>query len=240
MSHRNIVVSSLLFISMSVSAADIKWGLVNVDHADWSSWGGSANTVMIAVELGAIVAIANFERFDNGTAAVLSAYLFSDMYLGMNIVESSVGKIIDADSTDGTRPECVHASGADVGGWRDASRDLIVPYGGEVLLGISVDHVAEFGDKIFGWAELVADVDGNLSISRSAFDFTGLPMIAGGGAIPEPTSAAFVALGLCVLALRQRKLSRRLRGHAESRARSGCFSCRHCDTAMSKGYDRII
>ena len=73
MSHRNIVVSSLLFISMSVSAADIKWGLVNVDHADWSSWGGSANTVMIAVELGAIVAIANFERFDNGTAAVLSA-----------------------------------------------------------------------------------------------------------------------------------------------------------------------
>jgi len=205
MSFKNMVALPFLLVSMVVSAAEVEWGVVSTDDVDWSSWGGAANTVMIGVEWGAVAAIANFERSDSGSVAVLSAYLFSDMYLGMNIVESSAGEVIDAVSTGGTRPECVYASGTDVGGWRDVNRELVIPYGGEALLGICVDHVAEFGDKVFGWAELSADADGNLSISRSAFDFSGLPMIAGGGAVPEPSSAAFAVFGLCILALRRRQ-----------------------------------
>ena len=55
----------------------------------------------------------------------------------------------------------------------------------------------------YGWAEYVVDENHLFRIVRSAVDFDGGPMIVGGGAIPEPSSALLLLLGISLISIRR-------------------------------------
>ena len=61
--------------------------------------------------------------------------------------------------------------------------------------------------KEVGWFELAYDMDGNLSVVRSAIDTDGDPLVVG-YIIPEPTGGTLLLLGAAALLLRRRKSKR--------------------------------
>ena len=64
------------------------------------------------------------------------------------------------------------------------------------------------GEYLYGWISLDIDSDGNLTLSGSAIDLDGGPMIVGGGAwtggIPEPSGGMLFLLGVVALGLRRK------------------------------------
>ena len=60
------------------------------------------------------------------------------------------------------------------------------------------------GQVEYGWVQLEV-TNGALAVVDSAMGLTGLAMIVGGGAIPEPTSALLLAVGCAFLSLRRKR-----------------------------------
>ena len=64
------------------------------------------------------------------------------------------------------------------------------------------------GEYLYGWVSLDVDKEGNLTLTGSAIDLDGGPMVVGGGAweggIPEPFGGILFLLGTAVLGLRRR------------------------------------
>ena len=61
---------------------------------------------------------------------------------------------------------------------------------------------------LYGWMELTVEANGKISVTGSAIDLDGGPMVVGGGAwegeIPEPSGGILFLLGAAVLGLRHR------------------------------------
>ncbi len=96
------------------------------------------------------------------------------------------------------------------------------------------------GDAHYGWVELKAADSDTIEVLASAINLDANPMVVGGGAIPEPTSAAFAVLGLCVLAL-PRVCRAQYEGCAWVRPRQTLSSsnCAIFAFARGGGYDKI-
>lgn len=71
---------------------------------------------------------------------------------------------------------------------------------------------------LYGWMELTVDASGGISVTGSAIDLDGGPMVVGGGAwdgnIPEPSAGMLFLLGAAVLGLRRRLTSSICHGFA--------------------------
>ena len=211
MTVKSAVLSCCAIVAMTSSAADVRWDVAEISTADWSAWGGPKDAVgiLISVLQPAMYPGAWFSRSDGTECVELSATGFAPSDPGLNLSIVSSGDVIDASSVCGSGINYVYANGVDVGGEVVFFGNLVIAYGGEVMLGMSIDCDSVEERKIFGWIEVSSDDVGHLVVSRSALELTGQSMVAGGGAIPEPAGETLFLLGATALLLKRRRKSKR-------------------------------
>ena len=80
-------------------------------------------------------------------------------------------------------------------------------FAGDYSVVIGMGETKYFAVKSYGavgWVELLNDGD-EIKIASSMLDFDGGPVVIGGGAIPEPSTAMLLLIGCAGLSLRRRR-----------------------------------
>lgn len=120
-----------------------------------------------------------------------------------NWLEAYVGDVIDASTT---RLQGVYFNHCKIDSEIATDSPIDTAAGSDLYLKFVVvdpsDHLTE-PDALYGWVQLSVDLNGNVSLVKSALGLGGQPMNV--GAIPEPTSGLLFVVGLSLLTLLRKK-----------------------------------
>ena len=149
--------------------------------------------------------------FDNVDYYCITSYDDDPTATGVtaNWLQASAGDIADASTTRNKKYYFNHCHLDHETGWQN--RDIYSGADSEFYLMFAVGSTDDYNNNIpnpnclYGWAHLEIDGSGDIELLGSAIGLEGQSMIV--GAIPEPSSAVLLLLGIAGLALRRRELS---------------------------------
>ncbi len=123
-----------------------------------------------------------------------------------NWLKANKGDVADASTTRNKMLYFNHCHLDHQEGW--ANDPISGELGSDFYLIFAVGDLDDYNnnvpnpDCLYGWAHLNVDATGEVNLLGSAIGLDGQSMVV--GAIPEPSSAMLLILGLCVLGLRRR------------------------------------
>lgn len=202
MSKKLLSMIVVVVLSSGAFASAVAWNVVYTGHADWSGWGGPESANEIGINYHGAYCCFWTENFFDYYSISFRAYEFTLNMGGINAIVAQEGDVISSENTTGRENNYFYGSGNELGG-----EVIIDDEGWYVMrnsdrifyLGFSVD--ADDGKK-YGWAEFQMGTDGRLEVLQSALGLDGQAMVV--GAIPEPSSALLLLVGLAGLVLRRR------------------------------------
>ena len=180
---------------LGASGANVQWDLVGcrVDSVwgggPWYCFEGTGQLPMVLVVEGGLDGI------------VASQFLGGSGNLWARVMQP--GDVVDASSMLGNDKDYFYHSIEGAGHVRGdyaISRDQESVYLAILTEGWTEDYERYY---VYGWLEM--GVSGEPSLLASAFDLYGGGMIVGGGAIPEPSSATLLLVGLAGLGLKRKR-----------------------------------
>ena len=149
-----------------------------------------------------------------GSSVVLES-VTSDLSFAGSWLEMGYGEVASVSTTRNVGSYFYHIF-TDEGVGEYSTYDITVQSGDDFYLAFAAALDASYTSFAYGWVGLKADDDGRLTMTGSAIDLDGGPMVVGGGAYtdatPEPSAGVLFLLGAAALGLRRRVLGNSIGG----------------------------
>lgn len=199
------------FMTLELQSASIEWNTMRT--YSWTIWGGDETWELSFDQHSELDSLCEFKLSPSGNGLLwrlVADAALSGCWTGMRVECMDVGSLVSKDTIgrDGFFYE-THAGGERLEMRSDY--DIYASEGEPIYLGIVVDSEvcmledgSFYSSPVYGWAGLMV-ADGEVHVLGSAFDLDGGAMLVGGGAIPEPSSAMLLLIGLAGLCLKRRR-----------------------------------
>jgi len=198
-----VLLLGFIFLSLVANATTVEWNqMQSVDTEVWETgplwyvWGDSKQG-----------SSCNFEFFitHDYINYIASDKIHPSEYYSIWVAQATKGDIVNYESMQSPGREYFYRWEGGSSPQFSSDYDIPIEWGETVYLAMST--VVKDGDEsylAYGWVELGMNGEDPV-VKSSAWDVDGGAMIVGGGAIPEPSAAMLLLLGVAGLALRRRR-----------------------------------
>lgn len=203
--------SCVFFMSLELYSASVEWNTMRT--YSWTIWGDDVTWELSFDQSSKLDSLCEFTLSPSGNGSLwrmVADSALSGCWTGMRVERMDAGSVVSKGTIgrNGFFYE-THAGGGDLEMRSDY--DIYASEGEPIYLGIAVDSEvcmledgSFYSSPVYGWAGLMV-ADGEVHVLGSAFDLDGGGMIVGGGAIPEPSSATLLLVGLAGLCLKRKR-----------------------------------
>ena len=196
-------------IVLGLHGTNVQWGDVALDFI-YEDAGVSTYDVHRSLDVGgvgmAMTADLRFTVSKMGSSVVLES-VTSDLLFAGSWLEMGYGDVVSMSTARNVGSYFYHIF-TDEGIGEYSTYDITVQSGEDFYLAFAAALDASYTSFAYGWVGLKADDYGHLTMTGSAVDLDGGPMVVGGGAYtgatPEPSAGLLLLVGAAALGLRRR------------------------------------